>query len=394
MNRINRLRMPAEWYPHHCCWMLWPSRPDNWPNNAANACKAFTDVITAISRFETVKVGYLMKDFDIINAHLGHLTNVDMYAMEYDDCWMRDVGPTFTIDNTNGNMNDDFNNNLGGINWKFNAWGEIYKPYDNDNAVAKSVLTIANIPADNQTHLPDFVLEGGSIHVDGEGTILTTEECLLNSNRNPHLSKAQIEQFLLQHLNAQKVIWLPYGIVADIDTNGHIDNFCCFSKPAEVLLSWTEDDINDSEQCRRCMLAYEVLRSSTDAKNRPFNIVKVPLPPPMHYTEADCSGLKPLASMTNDSINSTTADNTTGSVDTCSDERRPGQRMAASYINFYIANNAIIMPAFNVATDDIARTVLQTVFPRYEIVAIASARDILVGGGNIHCITQQQPMLV
>ena len=212
----------------------------------------------------------------------------------------------------------------------------------------------------------DFILEGGSIHADGEGTLLTTEACLLSAGRNPSLTKAAIEQRLKENLGVQKVLWLPCGIYHD-ETNEHVDNICAFTAPGEVVLAWT-DDTNDPQYAmsQRC---WEYLNSVTDAKGRRLTVHKLPLPQPVTITAKECAGL--------DDMNGEPT-------------RIPGERLAASYVNFYIANAHVIVPQFGDAHDRQALDILQKLFPTRKVVGVM-ARDILIGGGNIHCITQQIP---
>ena len=214
--------------------------------------------------------------------------------------------------------------------------------------------------------LRDFILEGGSIHTDGEGTLLTTEECLLGKGRNPQLSRQQIEQKLCSCLGVSKVIWLKRGIYND-ETNGHIDNICAFTAPGEVVLAWTDDkDDPQYEISKECL---DILESSCDARGRRIRVHKLPLPRPVHITEEECQGL----------------DNMDGEP-----TRTPGERLAASYVNFYISNENLIVPFFGDENDKKAAEILGSLFPGREVAGI-SARDILIGGGNIHCITQQIP---
>lgn len=192
------------------------------------------------------------------------------------------------------------------------------------------------------------------------------------------MSKAEIELNLLNYLGADKVIWLPLGLFGDEDTNGHVDNFCCFAQPAHVLLAWTED-ISDPQYIISRQ-AYDILDEQTDARGRRFKITKVPIPLPMHYSDEDCIGLLPLASLSSSS--------TTASGD--SNLRSTGTRLAASYINFYIANGGVVMPGFNdPVNDEFARNIIQEAFPQRRVIQVMT-RDIVLGGGNIHCITQQQ----
>ena len=212
-----------------------------------------------------------------------------------------------------------------------------------------------------------FVLEGGSIHVDGEGTLLTTEECLLSPGRNPSLTRAEIEEKLCQYLSVEKIIWLPFGIYND-ETNGHIDNMCCFVKPGEVLLAWADDE-NDP-QYARSRAAFDLLSHTVDAKGRSFVIHKLPIPKhPICITEEDLLGYD---------------------FEAGEDQREAGERLAASYINFYLANHCVLLPRFGDENDTVAAEILGKCFPDRRILPV-DARVILTGGGNIHCITQQIP---
>jgi agmatine deiminase len=242
-----------------------------------------------------------------------------------------------------------------------------------------------------------IILEGGSIHTDGEGTLLTTEECLCNPNRNPQLQRHQIEQILQLCLHIEKVIWLPTGLDADDDTNGHIDNFCCFVRPGHVVLAWTDDDVHDVENYQRCRQAEQVLVSAKDAKGRSFTITKLYLPsPPLRYTEEEALSLAIKSTEEeqggpNDRTVHTDDDKKTKYIMI----REPNEKMAASYVNFYIANEAVLVPQFGkdaVITDRQACETLQGVFPDRKVVGVPS-REILLGGGNIHCQTQQVPAL-
>ena len=220
----------------------------------------------------------------------------------------------------------------------------------------------------NRYKLEDFILEGGAIHSDGEGTILTTEECLLSDGRNHNLSKEEIGEVLCNYLGADKVVWLKNGLYLD-HTNGHVDNMCCFAGPAKVLLAWTDNKKDPQYQLSQQNL--EILEKETDAKGRPFEVIRMPLPAPVVITEEEA------ADFDNDADKQT---------------HIAGTRLPASYINFYIANGALIVPRFGDPEKDVqAVEILQNCFPDREITTIDS-REILLGGGNIHCITQQQPL--
>lgn len=341
------LRMPAEWEPHAKTWMGWPRRPDNWRDGATHARKAFAAVAKAISEFEPVVVAVNDGDEQSAREILGTNPNVRIERIPHDDSWFRDMAPTFVHDSKG----------LRGIDWTFNAWGGLYDSWDQDQRVAEEILKTENVRRTSES----MVLEGGSIHVDGEGTLLTTEECLLNSNRNPGMTTSDIERKLKDAFGVTKVIWLPRGLVADEDTNGHVDNIACFAAPGKVLLAWTDDE--SDPQYAISTQAYDVLSKATDARGRRMEIIKMPLPPAQYITEEEARGTFRLA----------------------------GERMAASYVNFYIVNGGVIVPGFGTGTDAIAKDVLQRVFPDRRVVQIPT-REILLGGGNIHCITMQQPV--
>ncbi|WP_347464728.1 MULTISPECIES: agmatine deiminase [Clostridium] len=349
-------RMPAEYEPHEGCFMLWPQRTDNWRCGAKYAQKAFVEVAAAIARFEKVTVCVNTDQYE--NAVSMLPEEVRVVEMSSNDSWMRDCGPTFVINDRGG---------IRGINWQFNAWGGLvdglYFPWDKDNLVASKVCRLERI---DSYKLEKFVLEGGAIHVDGEGTALVVEECLLSKGRNSDMTKIEIEEKLKEYLNVQKVIWLPRGIYLD-ETNEHVDNVCAFVRPGVVVLAWTDDE-NDP-QYALSKACYKVLSSEVDARGRQIEIHKMYLPKPIYITREEAEGV--------DSLTTTI-------------ERTEGNRLAASYVNFYIANDGIVMPIFGDKNDEKAISLLDKLFPDREIVPIY-AREILLGGGNIHCITQQQP---
>ncbi|MDN6874767.1 agmatine deiminase [Pseudomonas citronellolis] len=354
--RADGFRMPAEWEPHTQTWMVWPERPDNWRLGGKPAQAAFSVVAEAIARFEPVTVCVSAAQFENARARLSDAIRV--IEISNDDAWVRDTGPTFVVDDQGG---------VRGVDWTFNSWGGLdgglYFPWLRDDQVAAKILQVERC---DRYRTEGFVLEGGSIHVDGEGTLITTEECLLNRNRNPHLSREEIEQVLREHLAVDSVIWLPDGLYND-ETNGHVDNFCCYVRPGEVLLAWT-DDANDPNY-PRCQAAMRVLEQARDAKGRQPVVHKMPIPGPLHATEEECAGVDLVEG---------------------SQERDPSIRLAGSYVNFLIVNGGIVAPSFDDPKDAEAKAVLQRVFPEHEVVMVPG-REILLGGGNIHCITQQQP---
>ncbi|WP_407293721.1 agmatine deiminase [Stutzerimonas zhaodongensis] len=356
--RADDFHMPAEWAPHSQTWMVWPQRPDNWRDQATPAQAAFTSVAKAIAQFEPVTVCATAEHFLAARAQLDD-PRIRVVEMSTDDAWVRDTGPTFLIDGKGG---------LRGVDWTFNAWGGLdgglYKEWQRDDEVAQKILEIERC---DRYRTEGFVLEGGSIHVDGEGTLITTEECLLNRNRNPHLTREEIERVLADYLAIDKVIWLPHGLFND-ETDGHVDNFCCFVRPGEVLLAWTDD--RDDPNYERCQAAMQVLETATDAWDRQLIVHKMPIPGPLHASEEECAGVVPLVG---------------------SQPRDPSIRLAGSYVNFLIVNGGIIAPSFDDPLDAEAEAILARLFPQHQVVMVPG-REILLGGGNIHCITQQQPI--
>ncbi|EPC02023.1 agmatine deiminase [Litchfieldella anticariensis FP35 = DSM 16096] len=350
--------MPAEFSPHSACWMLWPQRPDTWRYGAKPAQQAFVEVATAIAESETVYVG--VNDEQYENARNQLPAHVRVVELSSNDAWMRDVGPTF-VTHPDGR--------LAMVDWEFNAWGGLkgglYFPWDKDRRIRTKIAEILGIP---RFEAP-VVLEGGAIHVDGDGTLITTEECLLNPNRNPDLSRQRMENVLHDYLGVEKVIWLPRGCHLD-ETDGHIDNLCCFVAPGEVALNWCDDEHDPQHAISR--EALEVLENATDARGRALKVHKLPQPGPLHIAEEEASGIDRLSS---------------------SHPRQPGDRMAASYANFYIGNSVVVMPLLDPTHDDQAKATLQDLFPDRRVIGVP-AREILLGGGNIHCITQQQPLCV
>jgi len=343
--------MPAEYEPHAGCWMLWPERPDNWRAQARPAQQAFALLAAAISHFEPLTVGVSRRQ--VTFARTALLPRVKVLPLASDDAWMRDTGPTFVV-NARGRLR--------GVDWRFNAWGGLYTPCQRDNRVAAQVLTHERAAR----YCAPLVNEGGAIHVDGEGTLLVTEQCLLNPNRNPRLSRARIEQLLCEYLGTSQVIWLGQGVVAD-ETSGHIDNLACFARPGEVCLSWTDN--RRDPQYRVSRDAFERLMDARDARGRRLRVHKLPSPGLLTMTRREAAGIlsrpgiRPL---------------------------RAGQRLAGSYVNFYLANGAVIAPLLDAHADREVLRRLRRIFPQRRVVGVP-AREILLGGGNIHCFTQQVP---
>lgn len=365
--RQDGFRMPGEFEPQDHIFMIWPQRTDNWRLGAKPAQRVFTNVATAIAKHTPVTM--LVNNSQYANARARLPENIRVVEMSSDDSWCRDCGPTFVVNDATGEIR--------GVDWIFNAWGGLkdglYFPWANDDAMAQKICDLQGVDsyrtdADSCPAGLDFILEGGSIHVDGEGTLITTEMCLLNpeSGRNyPDLDKEQIEMMLKEYLNLEKIIWIKDGI-DPYETNGHIDDVACYIRPGEVACIWTEDENHPFYAAAQA--AYKTLSEATDAKGRKLKVWKM------------CMTKEPCYLKDADSI-----DTATGAI-----PREEGEISIASYMNFLITNNAIILPQYGDENDALAVQQAQEMFPGYTIEPVMTT-EVAYGGGNIHCITQQQP---
>ncbi|NCB30673.1 MAG: agmatine deiminase [Clostridia bacterium] len=348
-------RMPGEFEPQKQIWMIWPERPDNWRDGGKPAQKAYAEVAKAISQFEPVTM--VVSRGQYANCRNALPRQIRVIEMSNDDAWMRDCGPTF--------LKNDKTGGVRAVDWDFNAWGGLvdglYFPWENDQAIAQKVCEIEGV---DTYRTPGFVLEGGSIHVDGEGTLLTTEMCLLSEGRNPHLSREEIEGMLKEYLDLEKIIWIKDGIDPE-ETNGHVDDVACFVRPGEVACIWTEDERDPFFEAAQA--AYKTLSQATDAKGRKLKVHKLCLPK------------KPVTIQGNFAI-----DCVEGTI-----PREDGDLCIASYMNFLIVNGGVIVPQYGDENDGLALKQIQAMFPERKAVGVMS-REIVYGGGNIHCITQQQ----
>ena len=374
-------QMPGEFNSHLGTIMIYPVRPGSFGKDRTDTLKSFGAVFFEILKREEL---FLLAGKDHLEEAMGFMKNLidtcslkeDMQKeqkdlltkrlhileIESDDAWARDVAPTFVADDTG---------NVRGVNWSFNAWGGevdgLYANWDLDDKVA---IAFCDRQGFDYYDAVPFVLEGGSIHSDGEGTVLVTKSCLLSKGRNPDLSKEQIEDKLKEYLGAKKILWLPSGIYND-ETNEHVDNVCAFIRPGEVMLAWTDSE--DDPQYAMSKADLEYLQGATDAMGRPIKVHKLPIPDhPVLVNEDDLSNYE---------------------FEEGEDFREVGERLAASYVNFYFVNGAALVPQFggeNEASDKRALDILRSICKDKEIVGI-DARPILLGGGNIHCITQQIP---
>lgn len=325
--------MPAEWEPHDRTWMGWPCRAELWGARIGRARAAYAAVAKAIRGFEPLTMVARPEHAAEARSLLG--AGIDVVECPIDDSWTRDIGPSFVRDRAG---------KLAGIDWRFNAWGSKYPDYADDDAFAGRVLEAVDLPA----FRAPFVLEGGSIHVDGEGTILTSEQCLLNPNRNPGMSRGEIERALCDWLGGSRVIWLGQGLLDD-GTDGHVDNLACFVRPGLVVALAASDPTDANNAALSDNLAR--LRGARDARGRSLEVVTIEQP---------------------------------------AERRLDGLRMALSYINFYLPTGGVVAPSFDDPADAAAHETLRRLFPDRSL-AVVPALDILAGGGGIHCITQQQP---
>lgn len=363
--------MPAEYSPIQRIWIVWPYRLDNWRDSAGPAQEAYLNVAMAISEFSHVTIIVDPKHVEscqhlvhqkLATAHQESSYDISIVTMPNDDAWVRDTGPSFLI-NKIGRPTE-----LRACDWTFNAWGGdvdgLYSPWEDDDRLASN---IANYLSIKRYRTDDFVLEGGGFHVDGEDTVLTTRMCLLSSGRNPHLTEQDVESRLKDYLNAEKVLWLDDGIDPQ-ETNGHIDAVACFARPGEVICIYTDDETHPFyATAQKC---YQQLLKMSDAKGRQLKVHKL------------CCTKEPVA-LPEDII----APNTDGSQ---AKSRIKGELCIASYANFLICNDGIIVPQYDDENDKLALQQLRHIFPSHKVVGVQT-REIVYGGGNIHCITQQQP---
>lgn len=355
--KADGFHMPAEFEPQDEVFMIFPERPDNWRKDAVPARAAYAEVAKAISEFTRVTVFVSAKHYSECTAILPD--SIRVIEMTADDAWIRDTGATFLTNGKGGRR---------GVSWQFNAWGGhtdgLYEDWECDDLVAEKLCRLLDI---DFYRTDGFVLEGGSFHTDGEGTVLTTEMCLLSKGRNPHMTKGEIENMLTEYLGADKVLWLSDGIDPE-ETNGHIDDVACFIRPGEVCCIYTDDPSHPFYEASQ--KAFAELSAMRDAKGRALKVHRLcctKAPVLMHGAETISAvhGTKP---------------------------RRSGELCIASYANFLITNGGVIVPQYDDENDSLALRRLGTMFPDKKIVGVRT-REIVFGGGNIHCITQQLPSL-
>ena len=346
--------MPAEFARHAATIMILCERPGSWTHGAKPARPVFAEIIKTISTGEKVYLAVSEKgrrSAELLLAEQIANGSVELWEVETDDCWARDMAPTFV----------KHGREVRGIDWQFNAWGGevdgLYPHWDKDDKFAAFECEKLGLKCYSAR---PFVLEGGSIHSNGKGTVITTEECLLSEGRNPGLGKFEIEAKLKEYLGAERVIWLPFGVCGD-ETNGHVDNICAFTDENTVVLGWTD---KECIQKRRCEENLKVLELAG------LKVIKLPFPEkPVTFTLHDLEGF---------------------SYEKGEIERSVNEPLAASYVNFYVCNAAVLVPVFGDKNDKKAVEIFQSAFPNKKVVPVF-ARQLILGGGNIHCLTQQIP---
>lgn len=327
-------RMPAEWEPHERCVMAWPVREDFWGPHLEEARDEYTATVEAISAFEPVTLLTNPGTRDQVRRQVPG--SVEVWEIPIDDSWARDSGPIITVADENGRSGADF---------AFNSWGGKYAPWDKDAASAALILERLGIPRRPSS----MVLEGGAITVDGAGTLVTTEQCLLHENRNPSMTREGIEHELAANLGVSEVVWLPWGLAEDHDTDGHVDGVAAYLAPGRLLVQTCKDRANPNHE--RLQQNCEVLRAATDAAGRPYELVELPLLPHVDFH---------------------------------------GSPLEMTYVNLYVANGGVVVPVADTDEDQDALAIIRRAFPDREVVGVRS-RAIAYGGGGTHCITQQVP---
>lgn len=335
-------RWPAEWEPHQATWLSWPHNPTTWPGRRTHIQKLVARLAALLSQSETVHINIptpstIESVRALLDAASAHNT-VQLHILPTDDVWCRDYGATFVTTTADTPT-------LRALNWEYNGWGGKF-PYNHDNQVAAYMAAALGVPAVEGA----LVLEGGAIEGNGAGLLLTTTPCLLDPNRNPNWSRAQITDHLRATLGVAHVIWLPGGLIGD-DTDGHIDMLTRFVAPDTVVTTLTNDPTDPNYAMLHKNLAH--LQATQTIDGHPLQIIPLPLPPPLY---------------------------------------KQHQRLPASYANFYIANSIILVPQYGVATDQQAFDILQSCFPERTAVGL-DCRDLIIEGGALHCLTQQVPAL-
>jgi len=333
---------PAEWAPHTATWLSWPHKEASWPGKIHTIYRPYCEFIKVLAEGELVRINLAdekLKVFAIaeLEAVGADLSKIEFFNFETNDAWCRDHGPAFLINPKTKQKVI--------VDWGYNAWGNKYPPYDLDDVIPAKIAGHFGL----QVLHPGIVMEGGSVEFNGKGTVLTTTACLLNKNRNPHLDQQQIEAYLKNYYGVEQVLWLGDGIIGD-DTDGHIDDITRFVN-SDTVITVVEENKND-ENYHILQENLQTLKTLRLIDGKALNIVELPMPDPVYYD---------------------------------------GQRLPASYANFYIANSAVIVPTFRCKKDQTALDIIKQCFPDRKVVGIDST-DIIWGLGSFHCLSQQEPV--
>lgn len=333
---------PAEFALHHATWLSWPHNPDTWPGKIRTVYKPYAEFIKTLVAGEFVHINVADENMEYSAKETLLLNDVPLDRVRFfhhptNDAWCRDHGPAFLI-------NPESRQPKVIVDWGHNAWGGKYPPYDLDDVIPTKIAKAYNIPV----YHPGIIMEGGSVDFNGSGTLITSTSCLLNKNRNPHLNQRQIEQYLIDYYGVEHILWVDEGIVGD-DTDGHIDDTVRFFNSDSVLTVIEHNKHDENYQLLKHNLRQ--LENMRLADDRPLNIVELPMPEPVYYD---------------------------------------GQRLPASYANFYISNLHVIVPTFRSVNDDKALEIIQKCFPERTVVGIDST-DVIWGLGSFHCLSQQEP---
>jgi len=338
-------RMPAEWEPHVSTWFTWP-RPEgiSFPDKYDTVPPVYAELIKHLVTVEDVNINVWHAEMEawvrgLLKDNGTPLERVKFHHFSAYEPWCRDHGPNFLVRNQGGKHERAI------VDWGYNAWGDKYPPYDLDDAVPQHIAKLRGLPLFS----PGIVMEGGALDLNGKGTLLTTEACLLNPNRNPTLSKEQIEQYLKDYLGVTNILWLGDGIVGD-DTDGHVDDLTRFVNPTTVV-TIVEDDPQD-ENYHLLQENLKRLQTMKDQDGTPLRVVELPMPGRVEFD---------------------------------------GQRLPASYANFYIANGIVLVPTYRHANDQKALDILQCEMPDRKVIGVDST-ELIWGLGSFHCISQQEPV--
>ena len=334
---------PAEWTPHTATWLSWPHKEESWPGKIVTIYRPYCEFIKAVSEGEIVRINVANEQMaafakEQLMAVGADLKRIEFFEFPTNDAWCRDHGPAFLI-------NSDTKQKVV-VDWGYNAWGNKYPPFDLDDVIPTKIANHFNLPV----YHPGVVMEGGSVDFNGKGAVLTTTACLLNKNRNPHLNQQQIEAYLQNYYGVEQVLWLGDGIVGD-DTDGHIDDITRFTN-SDTVVTVIEENKND-ENYHILQENLQTLKTMRLLNGKQLNIVELPMPDAVYYD---------------------------------------GQRLPASYANFYISNAAVVVPTYRSKNDDKALDILTQCFSDRKVIGIDST-DIIWGLGSFHCLSQQEPAI-